>query len=77
MDIARYTLQGSITLRVIPNSGRTEAKEEKGILKVYLKAVPDNNKANKELITFFKKEFGLRVEILVGNKSRQKVLRVL
>lgn len=77
MDVAKYVINGTIALRVIPNAGRTEVKEENGILKVYVHAVPDNNKANQELMTFFKKELGLKVEIIRGEKSRKKVLRVL
>jgi uncharacterized protein (TIGR00251 family) len=52
--------------------------EENGKLKLYFKTVPDKNKANLELIKFFKKKFSLKVEIKSGLKSsRGKVLRVI
>ena len=77
MDIQRYISNNLITIKVIPNSSRTEIKEEDNKLKLYLSAIPDKNKANTELIKFFKKEFKLNVEIKSGNKSRNKVLRIL
>ena len=64
-------------LKVIPNSSRTELVEENGQKKLYLKAVPDKAKANKELIKFFKKEFKLHVKIKSGARSRDKVLEII
>ena len=46
-------------IKVIPNSSQTKLVEIDGNIKVYLKSVPDKNKANMELIKFFKKEFGV------------------
>ena len=77
MDINTYIQNGLLKIKVIPNSKQTELKEENNQLKLYLHAVPDKNKANLELIKFFKKELGLRVEIKSGMKSREKVLRIL
>ncbi|HLC88905.1 MAG TPA: DUF167 domain-containing protein [Candidatus Nanoarchaeia archaeon] len=65
-----------LRVKVIPNSKQTELIEENNQLKLYLHAVPDKNKANLELIKFFKRELGLKVEIKSGMKSREKVLRV-
>ncbi|HIH11157.1 TPA: DUF167 domain-containing protein [Candidatus Woesearchaeota archaeon] len=66
----------TFSLKVIPNAGRTELVQEGEILKLYLKAVPDKNKANLELIKFFKKEYHLTVTIKSGLKSREKVISV-
>jgi len=77
MNIQPHIQNNSLRLKVIPNSSKTELIEENGKLKLYLKAIPDKNKANMELIKFFKKEFGLRVEIKLGMKSREKVLRII
>ena len=77
MNITKYINSNSLKLKVIPNSSRTELHEEDNKLKLYLKAVPDKNKANHELIKFFKKEFHLKVEIKSGKRSREKVLRIL
>ena len=65
-------MEKTIKIKVIPNSSRNELKEGR----LYLKAVPEKGKANKEVIKFFKKK-GLRVEIKSGEKSREKVLRII
>jgi len=76
-SINKYMKNGSFQVKVVPNSSKEELIEENGLLKMYLKAVPDKEKANKELIKYFKKELGLRVEIKLGAHSREKVLRIL
>jgi uncharacterized protein len=65
------------SLRVIPNASRTSLKEENGKLKLHLQAVPEKGKANAAVIKFFKKEFGIKVEIKSGSRSRDKVLRII
>lgn len=77
VNIPNFIKNNCLTIKVIPNSDRNELKEENNQLKLYLKAKPEKGKANKELIKFFKKEFGLRVEIKSGEKGREKVLEVL
>ena len=62
-----------IKIKVIPNSSRTELVGNK----LYLKAVPEKGKANKEIIKFFKKEFNLKVEIKSGERSRDKILEII
>ena len=69
--------QKQLHLKVIPQAGRTALIEENGKIKLYLKAAPDKNKANRELITFFKKEFGLVVSIKSGAHSREKVIEII
>ena len=56
-------LRKTFPLKVIPNAGRTELRQEGEILKLYLKAPPDKNKANLEPIKFFKKEYHRMQEI--------------
>ena len=77
MEISFYVNNNFLSVKVIPGSGRTELKEENGKLKLYLKSPPDKNKANMELIKFFKKEYGLIVEIKSGLTGRNKMLRIL
>jgi uncharacterized protein (TIGR00251 family) len=77
MDINTHINNNFLKLKVIPNSSKTELIEENNLLKLYLKAVPDKNKANLELIKFFKKNYNLKVEIKSGMKSREKVLRIV
>ena len=76
MKIIKFIENNLLKLKVTPNSKKTELLEKEGKLRLYLKAVPEKRKANQELIKFFKKEFGLKVEIVKGEKSREKVLKV-
>ncbi len=77
MEIKKYIINGTLSLHVTPHSSRNELVEENGGLKLYLHAPPEKDKANKELLKFFKKELGLRVEIVSGLRSREKVVRIL
>ncbi len=77
IDIRAHVENNLLHLKVIPSSGRAELKRENDRLKLYLKAPPEKNKANLELIKFFKKEYHLVVEIKSGATSREKVLRIV
>ena len=77
MELHQYIKNSRISIKVIPNAKATALKDEHGALKLYLHAPPEKDKANKELIKFFKQEFKCRVEIVSGLKSRQKVLHVI
>ncbi len=49
-------------------------------LKIYLTAVPVQGKANKELIKLLAEKLGVsksRIEIIKGEKSKEKVVKVL
>ncbi len=76
MNLTPYLKNNLLSIKVIPNAKHTELKEENGKLKLYVHAPPEKDKANKEVIKFFKKEYGLHVEIKSGEKSREKVLRI-
>ena len=43
-----------MNLKVIPNSAQNKLIQKEGKTILYLKAKPENNKANKALIKFFK-----------------------
>ncbi|MDO8510744.1 MAG: DUF167 domain-containing protein [Nanoarchaeota archaeon] len=77
MDISKHLENGRLKIKVIPHAGRTELIEESGKLKLYLKAAPEKNKANLELIKFFKKEYKLSVRIKSGETNREKVLECI
>ena len=77
MDINKYVQKGLIAVRVIPHASQSKFVEVNGILKIYLTSIPDKDKANMELIKFFKQEFKLKVRIRSGMKSREKVLEVV
>lgn len=67
-------------IKVIPSSGKSECKLDKnGTLKCYLKSLPENNKANDELIKLFAKVVGLpkqEVTITFGHTSRNKRIKI-
>ena len=73
----KYIENSKIKIKVIPQAGRTGLVEENGKLKLYLKAAPEKNKANLELIKFFKKNYKLSVHIKSGGTSREKVLEIV
>ena len=66
-----------ISLKVVPNSSKTQLIETDAGLKLYLKSVPKKDKANQELIKYFKKNYLMIVEISAGFKSRKKTIKVL
>ena len=48
---------------------------EDDVVHIDIKAEPENNKANIELIRFLKKETGLDVIIVKGKTSKNKLVR--
>lgn len=77
MNLTKFICHNTLTVKVIPSAGRMELQEENGKLKLYLKSAPEKNKANMELIKFFKKKYHLSVRIKAGEKSREKVLEIV
>jgi len=77
INILKYIKDRNLSLKVIPNSKVEKLIEENNQLRVYLKAPPDKNKANKALIKFFKENYNFSVQIKSGEKSRNKVLRII
>jgi len=58
-----------------PNKKKTEiVKIESNIYIVNIKAPPENNKANIELIKFLSKLAGKQVKIIHGKKSKNKII---
>ena len=77
MELNKHIKEYLLQIRVTPNSSKNELVEENGKLKLFLKAIPEKGKANKEIIKFFKKNYSLKVEIKSGETSRNKVLKVI
>lgn len=75
-DLQKHIKNGTLKFRAVPHSSRQELAEESGQLKLYLHSLPEKDRANLELIKFFKKEYGLRVEIISGMKGKEKVVRI-
>ena len=76
MNLSPYITDGQLLLKVIPNAKTTKIITENNLPKLYVKELPDKDKANKAVIKFFKKTYSLNVEIIKGKKSRDKVLRI-
>lgn len=71
----------SFSVRVHPGAPRTKAKGalDDGTLKIDIAAVPEEGKANAELIRFLAEEFNVprsHIEILKGHVARTKAVRV-
>jgi uncharacterized protein (TIGR00251 family) len=65
-----------IEVVVRPGSGRSGVvgADEKGVLKVTLKAQPQDGKANIELVKLLSKHFGRRASIKSGHASKRKLV---
>ncbi len=78
LDLSKYITNNTFSLHVVPSSGRQELVIDKnGKLRLFLKSQPEHNKANLELIKFFKKEYKVTVEIVQGKRAHRKVLHLL
>jgi len=67
-----------INVNVKTNSGKQEVEKiSENEFKVFLKSVPENNKANLELEKILSKYFKKQVKILRGKTSKKKVVEVL
>jgi uncharacterized protein (TIGR00251 family) len=73
-------IKTDIKVRVVPGSSRNQIIGlEDGILKIKLMARPVDGKANKALREFLARRLGLArgsVEIISGERSRQKLVRI-
>lgn len=63
-----------ISIKVTPNSKSSEVILKNGQINVKVKAIPDDGKANKEVIRTFKEQLNLSVEIVKGLKQREKII---
>ena len=64
-----------LTVFVKPNSRENKViSSYKEVYTIAIKAPAEDNKANRELIKFLKKNFGETVTIVKGLKSRQKTI---
>jgi uncharacterized protein (TIGR00251 family) len=69
-----------IEIKVIPNSGKQECKQDlNGTIKCYLKSAPEGGKANTELIKFISKKIGTpqyNILITSGATLRNKRIKI-
>ena len=67
-------------IRVKPFSPKTEIigyDENKGSWKINVSAIPQKNKANIEIIKFFKTKYKKDIKIIYGLTSKDKIIKVL
>ena len=79
MDIRKHIINNRIHIIVKPNAKKTEITswdDEKKALRISVAAVPDKNKANKELIKYLSKLLKAKIMLVSGAKSRLKVLEI-
>jgi uncharacterized protein len=80
MNLDQCIKNNSLTILVKPNSSKNEITgydETRGAVKVNIKAPAEDNKANVEVIKFFRKLLGREIRILSGLKSKLKVLKII
>lgn len=67
----------SLMVKVIPRAKKTEfvGVMDDGALKIRLRAVPEDGKANEELLDFLQKETGKKWEIVSGFTNSRKGIR--
>lgn len=66
-----------ISVSVKPKSGRSEFIEENGEYRAYLRAEPEDGKANLELLKLARKHFKKQVRIVRGFTSQTKIIEIL
>jgi len=70
---------GKLKLKVAPGSKQIQVKKYGNSLKVRLKAKPEKNKANKELVALLSGMLNIPkrdIFIIKGEKSRNKILEI-
>ncbi len=69
----------TILIRAKPKSSKSELTydKESETFTAYLHSVPENNKANDEIVKLFKKQLKTKVELISGFKSKDKKVKVL
>lgn len=68
-----------LKVKVVPRASRSLVKEENGSLKVYLTKPAVDGLANKQLVELLSEHLKVkkyRLEIVSGEKSRNKVIKV-
>ena len=78
-DITKYIRGNTLKIIVKPNSNKSEIidfNDDKQAIRVNIKAKPEANKANVEVVKFFSRLLKKRVRIVSGLKIKEKIIRV-
>lgn len=71
---------GKLSIRVTPKASANRIKIEEGQVRVYVTCIPEDGKANEEVIKLLAKQLKIpksSLEIIQGHKSRDKVIRLI
>ncbi len=68
-------MEDRLKIKVIPKASRNRVLIKEGRVVVYVTAPPEKGKANREVLKLLKRLTGVRVEIVSGEKAREKVIR--
>jgi uncharacterized protein (TIGR00251 family) len=81
MNILNFLMSGeSVNLVVKPNSPKTllkEFDESRSAFLMDVHAIPENNKANIEIIKYFKKNYKIDIVIISGFTSKKKRIKLV
>jgi len=79
VDKKSFKLGEIIEIKAKPHSSKSilEWDDEKNKFNAFLHSIPEDNKANEELVKLFKKQFKLKVELVSGFKGKDKKIKIL
>lgn len=78
LTLSDYVKSSRLAIIAKPNARKTEVlgyDEVRGAVRIAIAAPPDDNKANKELLRFLKKELGKEGTLVSGATGRKKIVR--
>ena len=73
-DVFRPLVGQPIAITVKPRASKNSIVLLSGVIIVFTTAPAEKNLANKAVVTLFKKQFGVKVVIQKGLKSRNKII---
>ena len=76
MKLKTFQIGEIISIRVKPNSSKSQLIFSNELNIAYLKSVPIDNKANEELVKLFKKDYKVKIEIISGHTSKSKKIKI-
>ncbi|GAG32323.1 unnamed protein product [marine sediment metagenome] len=75
-NIVKHFKNNRLNLKVKPNSKKNQILEYGNPTKISIRAPAEANKANIELIKFFKRKFKLDIRIIKGKTSKNKIIQL-
>lgn len=78
MELEKYISNNTLSIIVKPNATKTRIigfDENRNAMKVEVKPPSEENKANIEIVKYFRRLTGKNVNIISGLKSKRKLIR--